>query len=206
MLSNWLFFEITFEIFYIFSAHHVRSSWESRRGKNLYNIALRNRKIYQNSPLTSYEEYSKNVTINGKAINLKVWDTSGDELDRMRASFYHLANVFLVCYSIDLPNSFKDLKLKWISEISNHNPNIPLILLGTKSDLRSNKLTIEKLKKNKQIPVFYKDGVRLAKQIGASKYLECSALEQNEVNEVFEESIHFVLNPTPPIPQKKVFL
>ena len=162
-------------------------------------------KFTKNLLSTSYEEYFKNVIIDGKAINLKVWDTSGDELDRMRASFYHLANVFFVCYSIDLPNSFKDVKLKWISEISNHSPNISVILVATKSDLRSNKLTIEKLKKNKQIFVPYKDGVRLAKQIGAAKYLECSAHEQNEVNEVFEKLIHSVLNPTPPTRQKKKF-
>ena len=162
-------------------------------------------KFNKNLLSTSYEEYSKNVIIDGKAINLKVWDTSGDELDRMRASFYYLANVFLVCFSIDLPNSFKDVKLKWISEISNHNPKIPVILVGTKSDLRSNKSTVEKLKKNKQVPVSYKDGMGLTKQIGAAKYLECSALEQKEVNKVFEESIHFVLNPTPHIRQRKEF-
>ena len=156
-------------------------------------------KFTENPLSTSYEEYSKNVTIDEKKINLKVWDTSGDELDRMRASFYHLADVFLVCYSIDLPNSFKDLKPKWISEISNHSPNIPVILVGTKSDLRGNRLIAAKLKKNKQVPVSYNDGVRLAKQIGAAKYLVCSAFSQKEVNEVFKESICVALDPPPSI-------
>ena len=51
-----------------------------------------------------------------------------------------------------------------------------MILVGTKLDLRDDKETIEKLKKVKMAPITYKEGFKMMKEIGAVKYLECSAL------------------------------
>jgi GTPase SAR1 family protein len=50
------------------------------------------------------------------------------------------------------------------------------MLVGTKIDLREDKETLDKLKKEK-LPT-YEDGVKLAQTIGAKMYLECSALTQ----------------------------
>ena len=57
-----------------------------------------------------------------------------------------------------------------------------LMLVGTKIDLREDKETLDKLKKEK-LPT-YEDGVKLAQTIGAKMYLECSALTQ-EVSFLF---------------------
>ena len=53
-----------------------------------------------------------------------------------------------------------------------------MILVGTKLDLRDDKETIEKLKRNKMTPISYSQGLELMNEIGAVKYLECSALTQ----------------------------
>ena len=44
---------------------------------------------------------------------------------------------------------------QWYPEVSHHCPNTPIILVGTKLDLRDDKETIEKLKEKQLSPVSY---------------------------------------------------
>ena len=67
---------------------------------------------------------------------------------------------------------------QWYPEVSHHCPNTPIILVGTKLDLRDDKETIAILKKNNEAPISYLEGLQMMKEIGAIKYLECSALTQ----------------------------
>lgn len=53
---------------------------------------------------------------------------------------------------------------------------------------------MEKLLERNLTPVSQADGLKLQKEIGAMKYLECSALTQINVNEVFEETIRALLS------------
>jgi cell division control protein 42 len=54
-------------------------------------------------------------------------------------------------------------------------------------DLREDVGAIEKLNKNRQKPIASDQGERLAKELGAVKYLECSALTQKGLKNVFDE-------------------
>jgi len=45
-------------------------------------------------------------------------------------------------------------------------------------DLRDNPATVEKLAKNRQKPISFEMGEKLAKELKAVKYVECSALTQ----------------------------
>ena len=45
--------------------------------------------------------------------------------------------------------------LQWYPEVRHHCPNTPIILVGTKLDLREDKDTIEKLKEKKLAPITY---------------------------------------------------
>ena len=86
---------------------------------------------------------------------------------------------------------------QWYPEVSHHCPNTPIILVGTKLDLRDDPRTNEKLKERKLAPITYPQGLGMAKEIGAVKYLECSALTQKGLKNVFDESIRAVLCPQP---------
>lgn len=75
--------------------------------------------------------------------------------------------------------------------------------MGTKLDLRDDKETIEKLKEKKLAPINHPQGLQMAKEIGAVKYLECSALTQKGLKNVFDEAIRAVLNPVKQSKKKK---
>lgn len=92
---------------------------------------------------------------------------------------------------------------QWYPEVSHHCPNTPIILVGTKLDLREDKETVEKLKEKKLSPITYPQGLAMAKEIQAVKYLECSALTQKGLKTVFDEAIRAVLCPKPKAKKKK---
>jgi small GTP-binding protein len=93
----------------------------------------------------SFDNYSANVMVDSKPINLGLWDTAGQEdYDRLRplsypqtvcVSFtnipycYLLQDVFLICFSLVNPASFENVRAKWYPEVSHHCPNTPLILV-----------------------------------------------------------------------------
>jgi len=147
---------------------------------------------------TVFDNYSTNVMINGRPINLGLWDTAGQEdYDRLRPLSYPQTDVFLVCFSITSPNSFGNVRAKWIPEVRHHCPTTPIVLVGTKLDLREDKNTLEKLKSMKQSPVSQAQGLMLLKEIAGVQYVECSALTQKGLKQVFDEAIKAVLDPAP---------
>lgn len=64
---------------------------------------------------------------------------------------------------------------QWIPEIMHHAPNTPIILVGTKLDLREDPVTLQRLKERRFAPVTYAMGAACARDIGAVKYLEASS-------------------------------
>jgi GTPase SAR1 family protein len=72
---------------------------------------------------------------------------------------------------------------------------VPIILVGTKLDLRGKAEAVQSLKENNQSPITTQQGEELGKKIGAKKYIECSALTQQNLALVFEEAVKLVLFP-----------
>jgi Ras-related C3 botulinum toxin substrate 1 len=142
--------------------------------------------------------------VDGKPINLGLWDTAGQEdYDRLRPLSYPQTDVFLVCFSIISPSSFENVSAKWYPEVSHHCPSTPIILTGTKLDLRDDPETIERLKEKRMAPITYEQGMQKAKEINAVKYMECSALTQKGLKNVFDEAIRAVINPVTDSKKKK---
>ncbi|KAG6337334.1 hypothetical protein ID866_1759 [Astraeus odoratus] len=136
--------------------------------------------------------------VDGKTISLGLWDTAGQEdYDRLRPLSYPQTDVFLICFSLVSPPSYENVRTKWWPEISHHAPSTSIVLVGTKLDLREDPATIERLRDRRMQPITYSQGVAMARDIGAVKYLECSALTQKGLKTVFDEAIRAVLNPPP---------
>ena len=127
--------------------------------------------------------------------------------------------------ALPLP-SLKNNNSQWFPEISHHAPNIPLILVGTKLDLREDRDTIDKLRERRMSPIAYQQAAAMARDINAvrcapffptvpmfgrraygggpaKRYLECSALTQKGLKNVFDEAIRAVLAPAPKERKKK---
>eukprot|EP01111_Echinosteliopsis_oligospora_P017176 TRINITY_DN7361_c0_g1_i2.p1 TRINITY_DN7361_c0_g1~~TRINITY_DN7361_c0_g1_i2.p1 ORF type:complete len:188 (+),score=50.65 TRINITY_DN7361_c0_g1_i2:187-750(+) len=151
---------------------------------------------------TVFDNYTASVMVDGKHVNLGLWDTAGQEdYDRLRPLSYALSSVFLVAFSVVSPSSFRNVSDVWYPEITRHCPDVPIILVGTKQDLRNDKKTNISLKQQKMEPITYDQGVSKMKEINAVKYLECSALSQKGLKDVFDAAIRTVISP--PIVKKK---
>merc|ERR1712216_506110 len=150
---------------------------------------------------TVFDNYSANVMVDGKAVNLGLWDTAGQEdYDRLRPLSYPQTDVFLICFAIISPSSFDNVKSKWYPEIQHHAPGVPILLIGTKSDLRNDSAMLQKLQATGLELITVEAAKGRASEIGAMGFLECSALTQDGLKDVFDEAIRVA---TAPPPQKK---
>lgn len=133
---------------------------------------------------------SHHDSVSGEPFQLELWDTyKPEEHDRLRALAYPNTNVVLVCFSVTSPATRDNVQSFWLNEIDARAPGVPWLLIGMKTDLRADKNNEEhrRNKNHQSEPVTTKDGIRIAKKLGAVKYLECSALEHTNVQEIFEE-------------------
>lgn len=112
-----------------------------------------------------------------------------DELERLRPLCYRNSDVFLLCYSVVRPCSFRNITYKWLPDIRQHCPNAPLLLVGTQLDLREDVQVLIHLAQSQQRPVSTEEGRQLALELGAVGFAECSALTQKNLKDTFDSAI-----------------
>ncbi|KAJ4934736.1 hypothetical protein JOQ06_007519 [Pogonophryne albipinna] len=165
-------------------------------GKTCLLISYTTNKFPSEYVPTVFDNYAVTVMIGGEPYTLGLFDTAGQEdYDRLRPLSYPQTDVFLVCFSSVSPSSFENVKEKWVPEITHHCPKTPFLLVGTQIDLRDDPSTVEKLAKNKQKPITPETAEKLARDLKAVKYVECSALTQRGLKNVFDEAILAALEP-----------
>ncbi|KAL4612975.1 rho-related GTP-binding protein RhoQ-like [Arapaima gigas] len=145
---------------------------------------------------TVFDHYAVSVTVGGRQHLLGLYDTAGQEdYDRLRPLSYPMTDVFLICFSVVNPASFHNVRQEWVPELHEYAPGVPFLLIGTQIDLRDDPKTITKLNDMKEKPITTEQGQKLAKEIGAYCYVECSALTQKGLKTVFDEAIIAILAP-----------
>lgn len=132
---------------------------------------------------TIFENYVAEIRLDGKPVQLALWDTAGqEEYKELRPLSYARSHVVLIAFGIDTPDSLENVTVKWIEEVrSICGPVIPIILVGCKSDLRPAQDHPDYLNY-----VTRAQAERVAHDIGARDYKECSALRIEGVDDVFE--------------------
>ncbi|GAA93955.1 uncharacterized protein L969DRAFT_92140 [Mixia osmundae IAM 14324] len=133
---------------------------------------------------TIFENYVAEIRLDGKAVQLALWDTAGqEEYERLRPLSYSKSHVILIAFSIDTPDSLENVTVKWNEEVRQIcGRQIPVILVGCKRDLRDE--AGEMGAGNRFVQK--RQGEQVAQSIGARCYKECSALRNEGVDDVFE--------------------
>uniref|UniRef100_A0A673AVG5 Rho-related GTP-binding protein RhoA-C-like n=1 Tax=Sphaeramia orbicularis TaxID=375764 RepID=A0A673AVG5_9TELE len=109
---------------------------------------------------TVFENYVADIEVDGKQVELALWDTAGQEdYDRLRPLSYPDTDVILMCFSVDSPDSLENIPEKWTPEVKHFCPNVPIILVGNKKDLRNDDHTRRELAKMKQVGLFVYGGM-----------------------------------------------
>jgi Rho family, other len=125
--------------------------------------------------------------VDGKSVQLALWDTAGQEdYERLRPLAYSKAHVILIGFSVDSPDSLDNVKSKWAEEARERCPGVPIILVALKKDLRDDPFTQEEMRKKSLKFTTPREGNEVKEIIGARKYLECSSLTGDGVDDVFE--------------------
>ncbi|PIN15630.1 Ras-related small GTPase, Rho type [Handroanthus impetiginosus] len=143
---------------------------------------------------TVFDNFSANVVVDGRTVNVGLWDTAGQEdYNRLRPLSYRGADVFLLAFSVASKASYENIYKKWVPELKHYSPQVPIVLVGTKLDLREDK---EYLNDHPDAdPITTQQGEELKKRIGAVAYIECSSKTQQNVKAVFDTAIKVVLRP-----------
>ena len=118
--------------------------------------------------------------------------TGQEEYDRLRPLSYPGTDVFLLCYSVVDTHSYQNVRFRWIPEVTHQCPTAKYFLVGLKIDLRTDPATVKQMEAAGQRPYTREDGEKLAGELGAMGYFECSALLQQNINETFEGVIRML--------------
>eukprot|EP01112_Ceratiomyxa_fruticulosa_P009074 TRINITY_DN2366_c0_g1_i1.p1 TRINITY_DN2366_c0_g1~~TRINITY_DN2366_c0_g1_i1.p1 ORF type:complete len:207 (+),score=42.89 TRINITY_DN2366_c0_g1_i1:381-1001(+) len=160
-------------------------------GKTSALISYTNNKFPQEYSPTIFDNYSVNVMCGSKVFNLTLWDTSGNEsYDRLRPLSHPQTDIFLLFFSVVSRESFLHIQTKWEREAREFCPNTPILLVGTKIDLRSDRKSVHHVEGP---PVFLEEGLEMSRKIGAVGYVECSSYTQKGLKVVFENAIKTIV-------------
>nr|BAJ96972.1 predicted protein [Hordeum vulgare subsp. vulgare] len=135
----------------------------------------------------------KKVSINEKLYKIMFWDHPHSREGppnhmRLTASYVRNTDALLFMFSLDDVKSFDSIRAKYKEAIdvyrnySGYSPS-PIILLGSKMDLREDK---EKLEKNGGVMITHEQGLQFAQEMGAVAYREFSSLSNQGFDEMME--------------------
>ncbi|MGE3921177.1 MAG: GTP-binding protein [Gammaproteobacteria bacterium] len=129
--------------------------------------------------------------LNNHNVSFSFNATAGEEdYDRIRPISYTNTNVVIIAFSIIKSATFTAVREKWLPEIRHYLPNIPIVLVGIKSDLKTDPDTLETLRRNGQSIVSQAEIDALKREFHLDSYIEVSSLTGSGVNAAFENAAY----------------
>jgi len=120
------------------------------------------------------EFFMKDLEIDERTINLQVWDFGGqDHFRPLLKNYSKGARGALLLFDLTRPSSLEKID-QWVNICRGENPDIPIIFLGTKSDL------------TESITVDDDFALKFPKKYDFFKYLKVSSKTGENVNLAFE--------------------
>ncbi|KAI0490523.1 ras family-domain-containing protein [Xylaria cf. heliscus] len=142
---------------------------------------------------TKYELFHKGVAVDELSTDIELWDTSGDvKLEQLGRLSYLAWDAVFLCFSVDSEQSFNNARTQWTAQIRRHTRGAPLILVGTKTDQRVGAGLWAPLYPELDSKITATEGAMTATEIGAIRYVECSAMTGQGIKGVLEEGVRAV--------------
>ena len=123
---------------------------------------------------------SKNVTIDGKAVKLNIWDTAGqDTAALLTRSYYKKASGALLVFDVTSSGTFNSLPL-WVEDLDRYSDNVTQkIIVGNKNDESTREVDADRAKN-------YADK-------NGWIYIEASAKSGNNIDHIFSTLARLLL-------------
>ncbi|XP_041954559.1 rho-related GTP-binding protein Rho6-like [Alosa sapidissima] len=103
---------------------------------------------------TVFENYTAGLEMEGQRIELSLWDTSGSPYyDNVRPLCYSDSDAVLLCFDISRPDIVDSALKKWKTEILDFCPNTRILLVGCKTDRRTDVCALMELSNQRQTPI-----------------------------------------------------
>lgn len=190
-------------------------------GKSSLLISYTTNTFPQDYVPTVFDNYSTTIATNLEGIDdapqlfkLNLWDTAGqEEYDTLRPLSYPQTDIFLICFSIAEQSSFMNVKEKWFTEVKQiagitnsalykETGKYPILLVGTKSDLRESETVQERLHASNSDFISQTEIDKTLEACDFLGYVECSAANQIGVKELFETAVKFSVMKSNIIPRE----
>jgi len=155
-------------------------------GKTAYLIRNTENKFRPSLSTVGIDTRKKRIELeNGKKVNVKFYDTSGQErYHSLSANFIKNADGIVLMYDITNRESFDTISRWWNNILEHKEKDFPVILVGNKCDLKDER----KVQKE--------EGEKIAKEYNV-KFYEASNKDGINVEESFRELINIILSRMP---------
>eukprot|EP01100_Stratorugosa_tubuloviscum_P000120 TRINITY_DN1027_c0_g1_i1.p1 TRINITY_DN1027_c0_g1~~TRINITY_DN1027_c0_g1_i1.p1 ORF type:complete len:271 (-),score=131.41 TRINITY_DN1027_c0_g1_i1:62-874(-) len=164
-------------------------------GKTATLVSFSTKNFVEDYSTTQNDCFFVNAIFQNQPITIQLCDTSAqDDPERRRLNYYNGANSFIVMYSVTSQYSLQNACELWVTELRRFAPEIPLILVGNKADLRKDSDVQQRLSERGLSMVTKEQGRSAAKKVGATIWLECSAKNQKNLTKLIEAVIKISIN------------
>ncbi|XP_071160584.1 uncharacterized protein [Mytilus edulis] len=165
-------------------------------GKTSMLVSYATKRFPTNCIPSAFDNYAGVISLSGKQRQMQLLDTLEQETSTATIqTICSDADVFVVCYSAVQPQSFKNVKEKWLPRIRNFMGDIPFVLVATQTDLRKNPAVLKQLQNKGLKPVSQNEGYALSKRTDYACYVECAPHMERKVKQVIDKAISSVLIP-----------
>jgi len=136
---------------------------------------------------TIEESYQTTVDIDGKALQVEILDTAGqDEYTPLRETFMHTGDGFLLVYSITDDQTFEELRGIREQILRVHRDRkVPMVIVGNKVDMATTDRAVSK-----------EEGAKLASEFNGT-FMEITAKEDFKVKDAFIALVRQVVAKNP---------
>lgn len=145
-------------------------------GKTSILLRLIDDTFHKDCEPTIFENKMVTVIVEQLPISLHIWDTAGQEdFNCIIPLTYESTEIAIICYSVDDRYAYDAVLDKWEKEVKYYSEKVEIVLVATKIDMYQTDTEI--------IPM--EEGEKLAKQVNAIEFFQCSAKDSIGISEIF---------------------